>query len=204
MRYFYDTEFVERGPEHPVELVSLGMVREDGREFYGISGEIPLASLWDNEWLRANVVPHLPLSVDEWTDGPDPRQHPLHWDNSHPDAVRVMSRRQLREEVRNFLFDSWTTAGTRPELWAWYGAYDHVCLAQLWGTMAQLPDGVPMWTNDLRQEVLRRGDLRVPVQKSTTEHHALADARWNVEVWQWLQRLDGVLEHIDEELSNRG
>ena len=33
-----------------------------------------------------------------------------------------------------------------------YGAYDHVALAQLSGPMVLLPDGVPMWTNDLRTE----------------------------------------------------
>ena len=31
MRIFYDCEFIEAGPDHPVELVSIGMVADDGR-----------------------------------------------------------------------------------------------------------------------------------------------------------------------------
>lgn len=31
MRYFYDTEFIEDG--HTIELISIGVVAEDGREY---------------------------------------------------------------------------------------------------------------------------------------------------------------------------
>ena len=37
------------------------------------------------------------------------------------------------------------------ELWAWYAAYDHVVLAQLWGAMPALPRAIPRFTKDLRQ-----------------------------------------------------
>src|SRR3954452_20841080 len=37
----------------------------------------------------------------------------------------------IREELLAFL-------GQEPVLWAWYGAYDHVALCQLWGGMADL------------------------------------------------------------------
>ena len=37
MRYFYDTEFIENG--RTIELISIGVVAEDGREFYAISTE---------------------------------------------------------------------------------------------------------------------------------------------------------------------
>ena len=37
MRYFYDTEFIEDGST--IELVSIGIVAEDGREFYAVSTE---------------------------------------------------------------------------------------------------------------------------------------------------------------------
>ena len=58
MRYYFDTEFIERGHEHPIELISLGMVREDGTELYAV-----LADGWDeshaSDWVRENVLPHL-------------------------------------------------------------------------------------------------------------------------------------------------
>jgi hypothetical protein len=58
MRFYLDTEFNERGPAYPIELISIGIVREDGREFYGV-----LSDGWDeahcNGWVRANVLPHL-------------------------------------------------------------------------------------------------------------------------------------------------
>ena len=56
----------------------------------------------------------------------------------------------VAREVRCFIL-----AAPDPELWAWCGAYDHVALCQLWGRMIDLPKGVPMWTNDLKQEAER-------------------------------------------------
>ena len=37
MRYFYDTEFIEDGTT--IDLVSIGVVDEHGREFYAVSTE---------------------------------------------------------------------------------------------------------------------------------------------------------------------
>ncbi|MFN3005118.1 3'-5' exoribonuclease domain-containing protein [Mycolicibacterium wolinskyi] len=73
------------------------------------------------------------------------------------------------------------------ELWAYYAAYDHVALAQLWGRMIHLPNGIPMWTNDLQQEMVRLGidDDEIP-RAEGYEHHALDDARWN---WQVLREI---------------
>jgi hypothetical protein len=68
-----------------------------------------------------------------------------------------------------------------PELWAWYGAYDHVVVCQLFGRMVDLPKGFPMWTNDLKQEVARVEQLGKPVTLPTLDggaaHNALHDAR---------------------------
>ena len=37
MRFFYDTEFIDNG--RTIELISIGVAAEDGREYYGISTE---------------------------------------------------------------------------------------------------------------------------------------------------------------------
>lgn len=57
MRYFLDTEFIESGPHRPIELISIGIVSEDNREFYAENYECP----WNdaNDWIKANVFPHL-------------------------------------------------------------------------------------------------------------------------------------------------
>src|SRR6185437_634123 len=48
-------------------------------------------------------------------------------------------RAQIAREVAEFI-----TSVPNPQLWAWYAAYEHVALAQLFGRMIDLPDGIPM------------------------------------------------------------
>ncbi len=56
MRFFYDTEFIEDGTT--IDLVSIGIVGEDGREFYAVSTEFDPDRA--GKWVRANVLPKLP------------------------------------------------------------------------------------------------------------------------------------------------
>lgn len=56
MRIWFDTEFYENG--RSIELISIGMVREDGETFYAET--LPAQSLCHgDDWLRKNVLPHL-------------------------------------------------------------------------------------------------------------------------------------------------
>ena len=57
MRYYFDTEFIERGALYPITLISIGIVAEDGREFYAESSEFNREDC--NPWVQANVLPHL-------------------------------------------------------------------------------------------------------------------------------------------------
>lgn len=93
--------------------------------------------------------------------------------NQLPDSSEWKSKEQIRDEVKTFLLDT----DTPPELWAWFAAYDHVVLSQLFGRMLDLPKGIPMYTHDLRAliDYLPIGPL--PKQASG-QHDALADARW--------------------------
>ena len=93
----------------------------------------------------------------------------------------------IADAVRAFIQDI-----KDPQLRAWYAAYDHVRLMQLWGPMIRKPKGVPMWTFDLKQEAWRLGDPEVPKQDPATEHHALQDALHD-------RRIDLFLEHVDYE-----
>lgn len=171
-RYFYDTEFIEDGST--IELISIGIVA-DGREYYAVHRDAPWKRIAKHDWLMDNVVPTLPrLHGDErlhrWVLSRAGRRHnPCMLDFAHP---HMKDRKRIADEVCDFLL-----AGGEPELWAYYGAYDHVALCQLWGTMMDLPDGVPMWTHELMQEWERAGRPTKPAQAG--EHNALADARWN-------------------------
>ena len=117
--------------------------------------------------------------LDDW----DPLQvHP--WVREHvlpqlPPASTWRSRATVREELLAFLGDD-------PVLWAWYGAYDHVALCQLWGAMPELPRALPRFTLDVRQLWEHLGRPPVPKQVSGL-HHALADAGHVKVRWEALQ-----------------
>lgn len=148
----YDTEFIEDGST--IDLVSIGMVDERGNELYLVNLDCDTSRASD--WVRANVLPKLPpLATRRWKD-----------------------RHELAELVRQFIVGS----GEAVELWADYGAYDHVALAQLFGTMMDLPDGVPMFTHELQQLWEQAG--RPPQPVNSGEHNALDDARYGMALWR--------------------
>lgn len=167
MRIYYDTEFLDTGTT--IELISIGLVADDGREYYSVNCNAPWQEIAKHDWLVENVVPHLPL-VDGIRKGPfgGPPQFRLDQTN-----VAVKPQWVIANEVREFILST-----PEPELWAYYAAYDHVVLAQLWGPMVNLPTGVPMFSCDLKQEHVRLGRPPLP-SRDGSEHHALADARHN-------------------------
>lgn len=55
MRFWFDTEFIEDGKT--IDLMSIGVVAEDGRTYYAECAECDLSRA--NDWVKANVVPHL-------------------------------------------------------------------------------------------------------------------------------------------------
>lgn len=59
MRYFLDTEFAETGGREcsTIDLISIGIVAEDGREFYEESSEFNLQNC--NKWVMENVITQL-------------------------------------------------------------------------------------------------------------------------------------------------
>lgn len=165
MKIYYDAEFLEDGCT--IDLISIGMIAEDGRELYCINRNAPWDRIRSHEWLMTNVAPALPR-----LDDPEVTSRGT-WmlDDGHRD---VYPQFVISELVHCFIRDT-----PDPELWAWYAAFDHVALAQLFGPMSDLPAGIPTWTNDLRQEAWRLGDPPLPEQ-ADGEHHALADARHNM------------------------
>lgn len=194
MKVFYDFEFIDNGKT--IDPISLGMVAEDGRELYLINEEINLWKLSKHPWLMGDVVPHLPLTVFRVS-----REKPLpdnslskqnfeylEFDDNHPDFEWVYPKSHIANGVSHFLYESQDENGL--ELWAWYSAYDHVCLSQLFGPMSEMPKHIPMRTNDLAQlvqaETNAGNHIILPNQKGTV-HKAIDDARWNKQVYEYLQ-----------------
>jgi len=202
----YDLEFTADGKT--IDLVSLGMVSGDGRKLYVVNRELDEKKLLEHGdgWMRKNVWPHLPLTDLPEVRG-ELGQYPVkkcrcasavegqkyEWtcrcmngklDRDHPD-VRPIG--QIRRLISDFIMESHPMGFTGEardrndvQMWAWYGAYDHVCMVQsLWGEMVKLPSHVPMLTHDLKSEHMRLGSPTVPAQKGT-EHNALADAEGNL------------------------
>lgn len=62
-KYFFDTEFSER--PCTIDLISIGIVSEDGRELYCVSSEFNEAEC--NEWVKENVIPLLPPEQERMT-----------------------------------------------------------------------------------------------------------------------------------------
>lgn len=172
MKYFYDTEFHEDGKT--IDFISIGVVAEDGREFYAVSEDFDTRRVAQNNWLMENVmssIKHDQFVVSDFLGASFVRDIFVTDENA-------MSRTQVALELEEFIGQD-----DKPELWAWFGAYDHVCLAQLWGKMIDLPRNVPMYTNDLKtlvQLAEKKLGGRVYLPKQPDGHHnALEDARWN-------------------------
>lgn len=173
MRYFYDTEFEDNGKT--IIPISIGIVSEDNRELYLINkhymntwfNEEPYR--WNNEesnpsqWVIDNVLCNITEEdVEEYGSYVD------YWQN----------------HIKRFISDNNTyTHRSEIELWGYYSSYDHVLLAQTFGPMINLPQPIPMFTNDLMSF---KKDLK-PEQDEAV-HHALYDAQWNKKLWEvWVK-----------------
>lgn len=155
MKYFFDTEFIEA--KDYLVPISIGIVAEDGREFYAINKECDHSKA--DQWVKDNVIAQLP-----------PKSDPA-W----------MSRDEIAAKMKAFI----DAGGSTPELWAYYASYDWVLFCWLMGgRMLDMPSGWPMAPMDLKQSMVERKIARTALpSKPANAHDALADARWLKEAW---------------------
>lgn len=150
MKYYLDTEFYEE-PKRPLDLISIGIVCEDGREYYAESHDYDSKLARHDGWLKDNVYPHLLGGIV---------------------CKRV---KEIKSDLLEF-FD--VEKYRKPEIWAYYADYDWVVFCQIFGRMIDLPKGFPMYCRDIKQLCDSLGNPKLPEQGSS-EHDALEDARWN-------------------------
>lgn len=155
--WFLDSEFNEDGVT--IDLISIALVADDGREYYAVSSEFDAE--YCNDWVKANVLPRLGASERK-------------------------SRAQIAKEIVALVLGSDTPlAGqerlSKPSFWGYFADYDWVLFCQLFGKMIDLPKGMPMYCNDVKQLMhmtgLTRAELDLHIAQ-TNEHNALSDARW--------------------------
>lgn len=160
IKYFLDTEFIERGRAFPIELISIGIRCEDGRDYYAVSSEfVPNHA---SDWVKQNVLSHL--------------------GDSYPIPLS-----QISTEILAFT-DAYSSDPHNPQFWGYYADYDWVVFCQMFGTMMALPNKYPKYCRDLKQWCDDLGNPKLPEQ-TTKEHNALSDARWIAEAWDFLDKI---------------
>lgn len=148
-----------------IDLISIGIVDEFGNKFYGINQECDFSKA--DDWVKKNVLSYLKPNDPAW-----------------------MTKTRMKDMILEFI------GKDTPEFWAYFADYDWVVFCWIFGKMIDLPKGWPMYCKDLQQLVDELGiknlDKLVP-QKD--EHHALKDAEWTKEAWEFVQdRMDSLRE----------
>ena len=209
MNFYIDTEFIEGpqpltflrvnyGQSKPViDLISIGIVDEYGREFYKISNEFNLSHSWDDDWIRKNVL--LPILLDKEPEWAFTKSSMKRLVKKHGFSKKVISN-QILIFIRDQGGDIWRSGAyensekylfalrtepmyKKPVFWAYYASTDWVAFYQLFGKMIELPPIFPMYIKDLKQLMDSRGLTKEWKRENCPEpenaHNALADAKWN-------------------------
>lgn len=158
-KYFFDVEFNEtttslkngKKLSHP-DFISIGIVSEDGREYYGVSNEFNLAATKKDEWMTENVISKLP-----------------------PEKERK-SKAEIGREIMEFI------GKEKARFYFWVAAQDAAILSDLLSpSFLQRPRNVAEVIHNLGQtyEMMGCPDRAVPDRPAPEQqHNALADARW--------------------------
>src|SRR5699024_6475205 len=188
MKYYSETEFLEESQnktflnfkygetKSTIDLISIGIVSEDGREYYAVSKDFNLKEAWNRYdvknnkkvyWIRENVLRPI---FDDWV---HEYLTPLdNWKFTYRNFKKLLrkygkSTQEISYEIRRFIYlmethpsfihstmDIWAEhllTERKIEFYTYYGAYDHVVFCWLFGKMIDLPKGFPKYTKDLKQ-----------------------------------------------------
>lgn len=200
MKYFIDTEFIESfhkpflgKKRHFIDLISIGIVCEDGRSLYRISNEFNPKDA--NDWVKDNVISKLEKNY-------------MNLKSNKDIATDIKEFMGFRPEFTDYGSDEFSD-DRNIEIYAYYADYDWVVFCSLFGRMIDLPKGMPMYCRDLKQsmdEAIKKwspeGNLNNPeliscfknregFPKQENEHNALDDAKWNKALYNYLKSLNG-------------
>jgi hypothetical protein len=191
MRYWFDTEFIENGTT--IDLISIGIVAADGREYYAINQDCKFKAA--SQWVKDNVIAQLPprnVNLSDPSISTRIKSESLAWKSKSTIAFEVIEFIKSPEYgAIEMSYDGWKDApmDNQPEFWAYYADYDWVVFCQLFGTMMDLPAGFPMYCRDIKQEADRLGNPAL-LKQGKGQHNALVDALWNKLAWEFLKSYD--------------
>ncbi len=173
MRFYLDTEFIDDGKT--IDLISIGIVSEDGREFYAESTEFDASKA--DSWVKANVIDAL------WSRQEDKTK--LNRWTRDIGKGGLLTRREIGSELALF-------CGSAPEFWGEWCAYDWVVVGQLFGKLIDIPDGFPYRCNDVIQFKEQIDPAKYDSWPASKEvegnHHALSGAFTVKDRYEWCLR----------------
>lgn len=189
MRYWLDTEFIEDGKT--IDLISIGIVAEDGRELHLGNRECDFNKASD--WVVDNVL--LPMGFErmpkcEWREGFMKPVDPAFWVSRDVIKCDVAEFLEAVPSIDTELNVHWGLKDgvASPTMWGEWCSYDWVAFAQIFGTMMDLPSGFPMRINDVMQlkDMVPSGKVGFPESLETAgNHNALLGAKTVQARWQW-------------------
>jgi hypothetical protein len=212
MKFFLDTEFHEYKKDSrilgirtssidTIELISVGIITENGESFYEICNEFDVESAWSNDWLRDNVIHKIFLDLLVM-------ETELNLIQTNTDEFNIHNLSYLLREhgstkssiacgIKEFVYknsqidnpelnENWEKIKHQfpVEFYGYYADYDWVVICWIFGRMIDMPKGFPFYCKDLKQmlDEANVGDdwLQDNCPQSEDEHNALADAKWNL------------------------
>lgn len=177
-----DTEFLE-GPQKQtilgiivgnskptIDLISIGIVSEDGREYYAISKDFNLKEAWNRYdeikdgfrdfgltpnykkvyWIRENVLKPIYYELIN----KDVNFHNYDQFFTYKAFKRLINKygktnKEIAEDIIEFAQGD-PVERNNPIFYTYYGAYDWVVFCWIFGKMLDLPRGFPMFSKDLK------------------------------------------------------
>ena len=124
MRIFFDTEFT--GLHRHTTLISIGLVAENGQEFYAEFTDYDEGQV--DDWLKENVINKLHLTLHE---------------NVELTIGAMDFNIKGNKRLVTMYLDQWLRNFGQPlEMWSDVLAWDWVLFCQLWGRVVGLPECV--------------------------------------------------------------
>lgn len=252
MNYYFDTEFLE-GPQKKrflgitygetkptIDLISIGLVSSNNREYYAISKDFNLKEAWNrhdiikgdstmvksigdsqynvkNYWIRENVLK--PIFEDLYRRC-DNINNIIRVNFTYEGLKTLISihgkpNKQIAREIIEFVspeIKRYNQYGeyalSFPKFYAYYADYDWVVFCWLFGKMIDLPKSFPMYCIDLKQMLDEKETVfnrtlpktighdpkicfkkHINYPKQENEHNAIADARWNKKLHEFIKTL---------------
>jgi len=176
VNFFLDTEFIES--PNTIDVISIGLVCEDDSKLYLVNTECDCRKASD--WVYQNVLLKMPEYDRVGAELCDSREVP-----PQGTTYRCCGKSDMARYLYTFVVARSITRDKKPSFWGYYSSYDWVVMCWLFGAMVMLPEGFPMYCNDIMQLKASLGAPQLPKQP-VGKHNALHDAMWNKEAYDFL------------------